>query len=170
MRSTASWICVLCLAYPLADPQAGAQTPPPITVKDQYGKQVTIGAPSSDWILLIYGDRVGSNFSNNWSSGLRALPHCRIVFAANLRAVPFFMKGTVEGKFQGKGPTGKEKGPVLLDWQGKIGDAFGFTPSIANVYVFDRLGAMRAKDAGKGEKADLERLTATVKSLLPQNE
>jgi hypothetical protein len=107
---------------------------------------------------------------DNWGNGLRTLPHCRIVFAADLRSVPFFMKGTVTGMFRGKGPSGKDKGPVLLDWDEKIGRAFGHTPSVANVYAFDRSGAMRAKDAGQGGTSDLGRFTATLNSLLDQTQ
>jgi hypothetical protein len=158
MRTAAIWIGVLCLA--------GAQSS--FTLKDQYGNEKTVGAPSTEWTLLIYGDRVGSDYSSFWAKELKAmsLPHCRIVFAANLRSVPFFLKGTITNKFLAKGPDGKNKGPILLDWEGQIGRVFGFTPSVANVYAFDPTGNMRARAAGKGGEGEVDRFATTVFSLI----
>jgi hypothetical protein len=158
MRTPAIWISVLCLA--------GAE--PSFTLKDQYGNEKTIGAPSPEWTLVIYGDRVGGDYSSIWGKGLKgkALPHCRIAFAANLRSVPFFLKGMMTNKFLGKGADGKNKGPVLLDWEGQIARAFGHTPSVANVYAFDPSGKMRAKDAGKGGEVEVDRFAAAVLSLI----
>jgi hypothetical protein len=158
MRTAAFWIIVMCLA--------GAQSS--FMLKDQYGNEKTVGAPSTDWTLLIYGDRVGGDYSSIWGKGLKAkaLPNCRIAFAADLKSVPFFLKGTIANKFLGKGPDGKNKGPILLDWEGQIGRAFGFTSSVANVYAFDPTGNMRARAAGKGGEGEVDRFATTVFSLM----
>jgi hypothetical protein len=149
-------ICAILLL--LAQPQAGAQTS--FVLKDQYGKQASVGTPTSGWTVIVYGDREGSNYESNWTKGLKTIPNCRIVYAANLHSVPFFMKGTVTGKF-----VGPKKGPVLLDWEGQIGRAFGHTPSVANVYAFDPSGKMRARDSGKGNESELQRFITVLTTL-----
>lgn len=151
---------------------AGAQSL--LQIKDQYGNETTIGAPSNQWTFLVYGDRVGGEYNQKWGTGLKArsgtLPRARIVFAANLRSVPFFLKGMVTKKFLGDTARGKKKGPILLDWQGQIEKAFGHTPSVSNVYAFDPAGEMRAKDAGKGSKEDVDRFAGVVNRLAGRTE
>lgn len=94
---------------------------------------------------VIFGtDRKGSKFGGAWAEALReSLPH-RVsseavawVDIANLRGVPFFMKGSVKKKFPSE-----RKNWVLLDWKGTFAKAYGLEKDVCNILLLDRDGRL----------------------------
>jgi len=77
---------------------------------------------------------------------------------AQLRGVPFFVKGSVRRRFQAARPDGSPRTSVLLDWDGAIARRIGFQEHLANAYVIDRDGVMRFAGAGRGEDAEVAAL------------
>jgi len=92
-------------------------------------------------VLLVVGaDRKGSQYQGGWMDALRTLAESRIatdeiqiIEVADLRGVPFFVKGSVKKKF----PSDKRQW-VLMDWKGVFARAYGFEPEKCNMLLFDR--------------------------------
>jgi hypothetical protein len=86
---------------------------------------------------------------------------------ANLRAVPPFFHSFVKRKFVGKGADGQPARPTLLDWDGMVGDRYGFTDDLTNVYVIDLQGVLRYRDSGKGVPAEIQKLIRAIDDMRP---
>jgi len=98
-----------------------------------------------DVLLLIGSDQDGSQFDDIWTKAIRDsvttitdVDSLRIVHVAEVRGVPFFLKGMVRGKF----PRDSAH-PIILDWKGKFAAAYGFEENKANILVFDRKGLLQ---------------------------
>jgi hypothetical protein len=68
----------------------------------------------------------------------------QIVQVADLRGVPFFVKGFVKKKF----PSDKHEW-VLMDWKGVFARAYGFEPEKCNMLLFDRTDKLLFQVAAK---------------------
>jgi hypothetical protein len=132
------------------------------TLKDQYDSTFTLSAHRATVVILVGGDREGSRLMGSYGRALhRRFGAERAVVIgdfAQLRGVPFFVKGSVRRRFQGTQTDGSPKTPVLLDWDGAIARRIGFEEHLANVYVIDRDGVLRFRAAGRGEDAEVAAL------------
>ena len=72
----------------------------------------------------------------------------RILRVADVRGVPFFLKGRVRGEF----PQEPESW-VLMDWKGKFALAYEWLPDTSNVSLFDRDSILIHQDSGKDPEA-----------------
>lgn len=87
---------------------------------------------------------------------VKFLPH------ADMRGVPFFLKGVVKGKF----PKGEEKW-VLLDWKGRIAQAYHYQSDASNILVFDEDGSLAYQTHGREpEDSKLESIVEKLKALM----
>ena len=160
---------ILCCAFAVAA-QASQ-----LILSDQYDHPFQLSDLRGSVVVLMVGDRTGSNFTDAWARALRArykpedYPQLKRVSVANLASVPGFMHGFVKRKFFSKDPA-HPASPVLLDWQGAIAHDYGFRENVANVYVFDREGIVQYKGSGKGAGSDLDPLFKVLDGLLPSRE
>lgn len=102
------------------------------------------------WVLLIGSDQKGSQFDAVWErairdsiTGLVDMESLRIVHVADVRGVPFFLKGVLRCKFPGGNAS-----PIILDWQGRFATAYGFAKDKANILVFDRQARLKHQKKG----------------------
>jgi predicted transcriptional regulator len=143
----------------------------PIVLSDQYDHPFQLADLRGSIVVLIVGDRSGSNFMDAWGHALRErykpqdYPQLKRVFVANLSSVPGFLHGFVKRKFLAKDPS-HPASPVLLDWQGAIARNYGFRDNVTNVYVVDRDGIIQYKGSGKGTSLDLEPLFHALDALI----
>lgn len=126
-----------------------------------------------DWhgkmLLLIGSDQKGSQFDAVWEQAIRDsvtggpdMGSLRIVHVADLRGVPFFLKGVVRKKFPED-----TANPIILDWKGKFATAYGFEGDKANILVFDRNALLRHQLAVAGiDSQKLGQLVDVVDTLL----
>jgi len=107
-------------------------------IKDQFENVHRRSDVLGNIVLLIGSDKDGSQFNEAWGKAIHDSlsdhpQYNRIshLAHADLRGVPFFLKGSVRGKF----PQNPDQW-VLMDWKGVIAKTFNFAPKSSNVLVF----------------------------------
>jgi len=145
---------------------------PDFQLTDQFDKDFHLAAFSGQVVLLVCGDRVGSDYMGNWRKAVREkykdqkeLP-LKMQSIANLSGIPGFMHGYVKSRFVEGSMKVNPPTSVLLDWQGDVARLYGFEQKLANVYLIDRTGVVRFKTAGKGSAEETARLLAEIDQIL----
>jgi hypothetical protein len=113
-------------------------------MEDQFRNSYT-HADFQDRVLVVIGtDREGAPVAENWGKALseslqpeKDAGSLDLIGLANLRGIPFFLKGYVRGKFPQNASDW-----TLMDWQGLFADSYGFVKGNANVLVFDKKGVL----------------------------
>lgn len=108
-------------------------------LKDQFNHVHTEQDFQNKLIILVGSDHDGSKYNSVWGKAIHDSLAKRDVQnlaqflpVADLRSVPFFLKGFVKGKFP------KEPARwILMDWKGQFAQAYKFVPAESNIIVFD---------------------------------
>jgi len=138
-------------------------------IKDQFGTVHRADDVAASVVLLIGGDKDGSVYNAQWGEAineavrehpnyeqLARLPH------ADLRGVPFFVKGMVKSKMP-EDP----KQWVLMDWKGALPKAYQFVAGSTNVLVFAPDGRLHHQSAGKElEEGALQAIVRALHEML----
>ena len=134
-------------------------------LKDQFENLHQSSDVEGNIVLLIGSDRGGSQFNQGWGTAIHESlsDHPRYdqisqLAYADLRGVPFFVKGVVRGKF----PQNPDQW-VLMDWKGVIAKTYDFAPKSSNVLVFARDGAL--VHHASGPEPDEETVSEVVNAL-----
>jgi len=113
-------------------------------IQDQFDHLHTDAEFAGRPLVLFGSDRKGSAFSGRWVEAVRealtTAGHAetiQLVEAADLRGVPFFVKGSVKKKFP-REPAAW----VLLDWRGHLARSYGFTRDVCSILLFDPDGRL----------------------------
>jgi len=145
---------------------------PNFSLQDQYDQEFDLSKYRDTVVLLIYGDREGSEFNGEWLKAVNERynqpghAQVKLVLIANLEGVPGFVHGFVKKRFQGTTPQGNPKRSVLLDWEGVVAQLYGFQQGLSNVYLIDHHGLLRYMAAGRGAPQDLEPLFQAIDRVL----
>lgn len=156
-----------CTVAAAGQPPAAALA---LSLKDQYEHETRLGDPTGGLLLLVYGDRLGSDFMGAWIHAVgehyQAVEQAiTIVRVANLHAVPAFFQPYVKGKFRTKNSDGSPNLPVLLDWDGLLAKTYSFRDDLTNVYLIDDRGVLRYQTAGQGLPEETELLFREIDKL-----
>ena len=162
---------VLLVFQLLAIPVLAEVEPTPLIdfrIKDQFGKLHTNGYFRNSVAILVSGDRKGSEFIEEWSPVLAdslsaEIKSFRVKFIphAHLQGAPFFMKGTIKGKF-----SQTPDGWVLMDWGGEFNKAYELKENHCSIVVFDQDGLRRIQVAVQEfNPAVFARLLAEIRRL-----
>jgi len=134
-------------------------------IKDQFDRLYTDRRFRGSPLVLVWGDRYGSEFSGLWGNALRdslatevRSYRLQIVEVAHLKGVPFFIKGKIKGSF----PSDRDDW-LLTDWGGAINAAYHCAPDSCNLLIFDAKGKL-AQHQTVGAITEPE-LAATLTSL-----
>lgn len=141
---------------------------PDFSINDQYDHPIQLSSYRGKPVLVIYGDRKGSDYMGAWVQSVRPelkAVGVKIIQAANLKSVPGFMEGFVKRKFLGKTANGQPSAPVILDWNGQIASVYGFRDSVTNVYLIDAHGILRFSASGKGSLEEARPLAEAINAL-----
>jgi hypothetical protein len=141
---------------------------PDFVIKDQYDHEVQLSSLRGKPVLLIYGDRLGSDYMSNWAAAVRESARANsvnVIRIANLRAVPSLMRSYVKRQFLKTSAEGKPNAPVLLDWDAGLAKLYTFTEDLTNVYVVDEKGFLRYVACGKGTPEETGKLVDMIVSL-----
>jgi len=111
----------------------------PFKLKDQFDREFE-ERDFHHWLLVVTGfDKNGSKYAEPWMQAIHdALKDNKefykvlLVAVADLRGIPFFLKGFVRGKFPEK-----RSRWVLMDWDGIFSKAYRLSPNVTNIMVFD---------------------------------
>ncbi len=149
MNKVAAALALTCL-LPMATVAAPAELID-FKVEDQFKKIHTRDEVRGKLFIIVGADRKGSEFTGAWSdaimSGIRRLGvQDRVVAVglADLRGLPFFLKGMIRGKF-----AEKSKGWSIMDWKGVFPKAYGFENDRANILVFGPDGGLLHRTSGQ---------------------
>jgi predicted transcriptional regulator len=117
---------------------------PDFCLQDQQGRDFTLSSQRGRILVLLAGDRAGSEQNRAWGSAIakRYGQAITIIGIADTRGVPFFLKDRVRKSFD------KEPVRMLLDWEGTAFDTYAFLPGTANIVVIDGNGVIRCIHAG----------------------
>jgi hypothetical protein len=138
---------------------------PDFSIKDQFDREVQLSSQRGKPVLLIYGDRLGSDYMGAWAAAVEdsaIASSIRIIRVANLHAVPSLMRSYVKRQFLKPNPEGKPKSPVLLDWEAGLAKLYGFTEDLTNVYLIDQAGVLRYSACGEGTHEETGRLLEMI--------
>ena len=138
-------------------------------IKDQFEHKHRADDWRGDVLLLIGSDQIGSQFDALWAqairdsiTGLADMSSFRIVHVADVRGVPFFLKGAVRRKFPKD-----TANSIILDWKGEFATAYGFEEDKANILVFDRRAILQHQLAVAGiDSEKLREVTDVLVTLL----
>jgi hypothetical protein len=171
-RTSVLTLILSAVAVSAASPSKIGTPAPDLVLRDQYEKEFRVSASRGEILLLVCGDRTGSDFTGNYTEAVRnrfesngSLP-LRIIPVANLSAVPSFLQAMVKKRFTGTNQSGQPKLAILLDWEGDLERLFGFTEEMANVYLIDRAGTLQFVGAGKGTEAETKELLNAIARLV----
>ena len=157
----------LALVAP-ATPAAGQQsTLVSFEIEDQFDRVHRETDYAGRIVIIIGSDREGSQFHDGWVSAIRdSLPEgwneeLSILPVADVRGVPFFLKGRIKGNF-----SKDEDEWILLDWGGELPKAYGFQPNSTNILIFSADGTL--VEHVHGRELDAEVLSAILTAVRGQ--
>ncbi|MFO0809219.1 MAG: hypothetical protein U0746_11380 [Gemmataceae bacterium] len=173
---------------------ASAQLPPVgprIAMEDQFGRPHDVADHKGDVLVLVYSDKAGADASKvlgeklqvyfhpsakgqapeiaqkapvkpiaDWPNNLKT-PDAKVVAIACIGEVPGIVKAVIKSKFKSASPAV----PVWLDMTDAMRKAFGVTPSVANVVVFDKAGAPAFQMTGAFDDAQIHTLVTQIDTL-----
>ncbi|MGQ9897054.1 MAG: hypothetical protein ACUVR8_05810 [Acidobacteriota bacterium] len=171
VRKAAAWLLsavllgfVLSLAtnptqagVPTTDDLIGAQSQF-FTLTDQYNRPRTIAFPVNKPLVLMLGDRGGSEQIEPWVRELyqRYGDSIEIQGIAILRGVPAPIRPIIRSQLRSRAPKS-----VLLDWGGAVADMYHCQSEVCNVVIIDRQGRISAIVRG-GVSSERTRLVCQV--------
>ena len=108
-------------------------------IKDQFKKEYTDAQFRGVPLCVLIANKGGSAFSRVWSPAIRDSLDVmglggavNVLGVADMRGVPFFLKGLVRGKL----PKEPDKW-MLVDWKGKFAKAYHCVKDSCNILLFD---------------------------------
>ncbi|HMO63659.1 MAG TPA: hypothetical protein PKE47_00260 [Verrucomicrobiota bacterium] len=152
---------LLCTAH--AD--GGAQLAS-FRLSDQFGAEHRIEFPRSRPLLLVVGDRRGSEEVGGWVPPLkeRWAHGADIVGVADVSAVPGVLRGRVTAGIRKELPDW----PLLLDFEGRVTAGLPSVRRAANVFLVTTNGMVAAAASGPADAAKLAALAARVDTVVPR--
>lgn len=156
----------IVLTLTLAAVAGGGGTPlASFRLKDQFGKEHRIEFPRARPLLLVVGDRQGSEDVGGWVPPLkeRWAHGADIVGVADVSAVPGFLRGRVTEGIRRQMPAY----PLLLDFGGGVTEGLGCVRRAANVFLVTTNGTVSVSAHGPVDDAKLALLARTVDRVVP---
>jgi hypothetical protein len=171
---------VLLFALPVraADPQ-----PVMLAMEDQFEKKVDLADHRGSVVILVYGDRKGTDACRKlgeqlhvaWHPDAAGKPADKARLApvvgggTDVKVIPVACCGKVPGPIRGVISKQIAKGspdvPVWLDFSDAMKTNFTLTAGEPNVLVFDASGKLRMKINGTPDQPALDKLTKNVQGL-----
>ncbi len=171
--------------------QAPAAKPVELVLEDQFERRHDLAAFRGEVVVLVYGDRRGTDACREFGEKLHVLFHpsaaglkpadARKAPVAALQGVapgkrspdvvvvPVAAAGTVPGVIKNLIRTQVAKAspdvPVWLDFTGTMEKQFGLRAGEPNVTVFDAAGRLRLKVNGSPDQRTLDKLVQTIQNL-----
>ncbi len=160
-------LLAVCLATAAAPAAPATGTLIPFRLKDQHDRLLTDARFGHAALLVLWGDRKGSEAMDAWAPLLAdslAAPvdayRLRLLQVAHGQGAPFFVKGKIKRKFAAPG-----RGPVLMDWDGIFARAYGCAPDSCTVLLFGADGRLRARwTEAAPDSAAVARVLAAARS------
>jgi hypothetical protein len=133
------------------------------TLEDQFGNKIGIKFPSNKVVILVFGDRKGSEQVEGWVRPLyeKYTDQVYIFGIAELSVVPWAVRPVVRTMIRSKSKT-----PVMLDWTGKVAKSYGCEKGKSNVFVVNKEGHVIEVKRGSANANALNSLYSVINSAL----
>lgn len=191
MTRTLTTLAVLALTGTALAQQPGAGKPVPLKFEDQFERENALADLRGRVVILVYGDRKGTEASRELGEKLHVLFHptaagqppakARVAPVAPLAGVPAG-KPSPDVVIQAVACTGKVPSPVRalirtglkrdaadtpvwLDFGTVMADTFGLRDGEPNLVLFDAHGRLRLKVNGTPDRATFDKLLQTAQNL-----
>jgi hypothetical protein len=175
----------------LAQPPAATPGPAALVLEDQFDRKADLGAYRGSVVILVYGDRRGTDSCKALGEQLHvywhpeakgqppakaqaapvvgldglppgaAAPDVKVIPVACCGKVPTPLRGVIRGQIA----KGAPEVPVWLDFGDVMKTGFGMTAGEPNVAVFDAAGRLRGRVNGAPDAAALDQLVRSVQAL-----
>lgn len=124
-------------------------------LKDQNDKYVEVNFPSDRPVILIFGDRKGSEQIDGWVKPLYQKYQGKVYIfgVASLSGVPSYARGLVRRLIKRQTSV-----PVLLDWGGKVSKSVAYEKDKALILVLNPDGSVVARDIGTADGPKLSKI------------
>ena len=187
---------VACSQTPPATPaapatQAAEAKPVELVVEDQFARRQDLAAHRGDVVVLVYGDRKGTDSCKELGEKLHVVFHptaagqppekarkCPVVALEGVPAgqrspdalvlpvavtgsIPSVVRDLIRSQVKKASP----EVPVWLDFTGVMEKQFGLRAGEPNIVVFDAAGRLRLKVNGTPDQATTDKLLQTVQNL-----
>lgn len=167
LAAAAAFALALALAPGLAPrTSAAAPVPPParlasFALADQFGQTNHVEFPRDRPLLLLVGDRRGSEEVDAWIAPLKQRwgAIADLAGIADVSAAPRFLRGRIQEGIRKQRPR-----PLLLDFDGKVTTPLRLSPRTANLLVVDRDGRVLARLTGAPDDAKLDAVRAALET------
>ena len=154
-----------------ADPLTPSGVPTPrltsFQLPDQYGTNHSFSFPRNRPLILLVGDRRGSEEIDPWIEPLkkRWTQTADIAGLADVQGAPRFLRGRITDAIR----KSRTK-PLLLDFEGKVTETLALKKKTANIFVVSPDGAVLAHVAGPypSQPESDSRLKALEAALTPR--
>ncbi|OWK45695.1 hypothetical protein FRUB_02026 [Fimbriiglobus ruber] len=172
-------------------PHGEGKQPVELVMEDQFGRRQDIAAYKGDVLILVYGDRKGTDASREFGESLHILFHptaagqtpakARGAAVAPLQGVPVGQRSpdavVIPVAVAGNVPTvikdlirvqikkASPELPIWLDFTGVMEKDFGLRPGQANLAVFDATGRLRMRINGTPDKKAVDQLLQKIQDL-----
>ncbi len=143
-------------------------------IKDQFGRIRTDDEFENKVVILVGSGRASSKNNEKWGSAIGAwmdeqevFDTTRVIFVphADLSAVPKMLRPVARTFFPKKDSTRW----ALLDWEGKLTDAYDYVPDKSNILIFDKNHQLQLHVSGaEPEDEKLEQIYQTLAELLKE--
>ncbi len=171
-----------------ADSPKSPAKPVELALEDQFGKRQDLAGHRGAVVVLVYGDRAGTDACRELGEKLHVLFHPTAAGQPPAKArtapvvplpgaakspdvvvVPVAVPGNVPAVVRDLLRTqiklASPDVPVWLDFTGAMEKEFGLRAGQTNLAVFDAQGRLRLKVNGTADKATLEKLLQTLQDL-----
>lgn len=171
MTRTTAPLWLLCGFLLISLPPLAAQESTLIEfkLKDQFDREYTHESWQGKILIVIGSDREGSQYNERWGEAIHkaladspGFAYVQFVGVADLRGVPFFLKGFVKGKF----PEDRSKW-LLMDWKGTFAESYRFQKDVSNIVIFAPGGErLLQKTVTELDPAILDEIVQAVKAQM----
>ena len=164
---------VIALFLPLIS-TASQSTLIDFAIEDQFGRVRTNDEFENKVVILVGSGRASSENNEKWGNAIGAwmddqevFDTTRVIFIphADLSAVPKMLRPVARTFFPKKDSTRW----ALLDWEGKLTDAYDYVADKSNILIFDKNHHLQLHIAGtEPEEEKLARIYQTLAEVLKQ--
>ncbi|MBL9136343.1 MAG: hypothetical protein JNK85_10770 [Verrucomicrobiales bacterium] len=158
---------VLCLIVPLV--HSADATPKKVELSsfelaDQFGTSHRYEFPRQKPLVLLVGDRKGSEDIDGWITPLKQhfSATADIAGIADVRGVPRFLRDRITAAIKKSRPVA-----VMLDYEGTVTDLLPCERKVANVFVFSPRGTLIEAVSGSVDDGRLATLRRAIEAKPP---
>jgi predicted transcriptional regulator len=135
---------------------------PDFTLPDQRDHQVSLHQLEGKVIARVASDKEGMKENPAWRKTIADRYGERVFIQgiADVRKVPFFLKGSYKRDFQ------KNPDSIILDWKGEIFNAYGLAEDVSNIVLIDKKGYVHYLHSGSAEPGAVDDLFREIDRCL----